>query len=149
MSPLPAIRLPHAVVRFALTGGLVAAVAFACMTAQLTIFDVPGQLALLITYVVSTSLHFLLNRQWVWHGAHGYALQITVQGRRYLCVVALSYGINAISLGWLPGLLDVPELAVYFVVTSLLAVVSYLVLRHWVFGAAGVPAAANTLPSEP
>jgi putative flippase GtrA len=149
MSRLPAIRLPHAIVRFALTGGLVAAVAFVCMTVQLTVFDVPGQLALVITYLVSTTLHFALNRHWVWRGAHGYALQITAQGRRYLCVVALSYAINALSLAWLPGLLDVPELAVYFTVTSLLAVVSYLVFRHWVFGAAGVPAAANTLPSEP
>ena len=144
-----ALRLPHAIVRFAFTGGLVAAVAFACMTVQLTVLDLPGQLALLITYLVSTLLHFALNRQWVWHGEHGYELHITAQGRRYLCVVILSYVINAVSLGWLPHLLGVPQLAVYFVVTSLLAVVSYLVFRHWVFGAAGVPAPPNTLSSEP
>jgi putative flippase GtrA len=149
MSRLTSIRLPHAIVRFAFTGGLVAVVAFVCMTVQLTALDVPGQVALVITYLVSTTLHFSLNRQWVWHGEHGYELHITAQGRRYLCVVLLSYGVNAVSLAWLPGLLGVPQLAVYFVVTAVLAVISYLVFRHWVFGNAPSPVAANTLPSEP
>jgi putative flippase GtrA len=139
-------RLPHAILRFAFTGGLVALVAFACMTVQLEVLSVPGQLALVITYLISTTVHFSLNRQWVWHGAGGYTLHFTAQGRRYLCVVAVSYGVNALSIAFLPTLLGVPELAVYFVVTALLAIVSYLVFRHWVFGRTVAP--ANTLPVE-
>jgi putative flippase GtrA len=130
-----------------MTGGLVALVAFATMTVLLTVFDVPGQLSLAITYLVSTTLHFALNRQWVWRGDGGYELHLTAQGRRYLLLVAASYATNAAALGWVPGWLDVPELAVYFVTTVLLAVASYVVLRHWVFGRAS--GTVITLPADP
>jgi putative flippase GtrA len=141
-------RLPRAIVKFAITGGLVAVVAFACMTVQLTVLGVPGQLALVITYLIQTVVHFSLNRQWVWHGEGHYALHVTAQGRRYLCVVLVSYAVNAVSLATLPGWLGVPELAVYFGVTALLAVISYLIFRFWVFERV-VPGPPPTLSPEP
>jgi putative flippase GtrA len=144
-----AFGLPQAVVRFAFTGGLVALVSFASMTVQLELVHDPAQLALVITYVLATSLHFALNRQWVWHGEGSYTLHVSAQGRRYLSVLAVNYGINALSIAYLPGLLDVPELAVYFVVTILLAIASYVIFRRWVFLRGDAAPTANRLPVEP
>jgi putative flippase GtrA len=139
-------RLPLGSLKFAFTGGLVALVGLASMTLQLAVLGLPGQLALVITYIVSTTLHFSMNRRWVWHGEGGYRHHLTAQGRRYLAVVGVSYGTNAAALAWLPGWLDVPQLAVYFVTTMVLALIGYVALRHWVFPRTPVP--ANRLPSE-
>lgn len=138
-------RLPSGMVKLGLTGGLVAAVAFGSMTLLLTVLDLPGQLALAITCSITTTLHFSLNRQWVWHGDGRYALHLSAQGRRYLTLVAVSYGVTAAALAWLPGWFDVPELGVYFATTMVIATLNYFILRHWIFGRVTAP--APTLPA--
>jgi len=125
--------------RFALSGGLVTLFMFATVTGLVAGADVPAQIALAIAYVGGIVLNFSLNRQFVFVSGRGYAHRLSAQGARYLAVALASYGLTALSLAVLPGLLDVPELAVYLVTAAALALVAFVVLRSWVFRPTSAP----------
>jgi putative flippase GtrA len=124
--------LTRLLTRFALSGAAVAAVHLAIVTV-LTLAGLPIQIALVIGYVAAISLHFTLNRRFVFATDAGYHHRLSAQGARYLVVAVSSYAITAACLATLPGALGVPELAVFFAVTAVLAVVSFVTLRAWVF----------------
>ena len=123
------------IVRFLVTGGIVAAVHLGLVTAMV-LLGVHIQVALIASYLVSLSIHFTLNRQWVFATDHGYAFRFTLQGARYLMTAALSYACTAIALALLPGALGLPELAVFFLASGAMAVVSFVLLNTWVFRSA-------------
>ena len=129
-------RAPR-VVRFAISGGLVAALSVSVVTV-LVLAGAPAQVALLIAYTLALALHFTLNRAFVFATQHGYALELSAQGRRYLVVALISYALTALSLALVPAALDAPRLPVYYATAAILAVVNFLVLRRWVFGADAV-----------
>ena len=52
---------------------------------------------------------------------------------RYLCSAGTIYGLTALSLATLPGALDLPSLAVYYVTVLALSVANFFVLRTFVF----------------
>jgi putative flippase GtrA len=128
--------------RFALSGGLVTAFMFATVTGLVAGAGVPAQAALVVAYVGGIVLNFSLNRQFVFVSGRGYAHRLSAQGLRFLAVALASYGLTALALAVLPGWLGVPELAVYLVTAAALALVSFLVLRHWVFRPTAPPGAA-------
>lgn len=118
--------------RFLLTGALVAAVHL-LLAAGLILAGVHPQVALVVTFAVVLSLHFTLNRQWVFAPDQGYALHLSRQGFRYLTVAGISYVVTAVAIAILPEALDVPVLAIFLVVTAIMACVNFLLLRLWVF----------------
>jgi putative flippase GtrA len=108
----------------------------AVMTVLVAGFDVRAQIALVVSYVLGLTAHFTLNRQWVFSPEDAYHLHLTIQGARYLCSAAAIYGLTALSLAILPGALDLPSLAVYYVTVLTLSVANFFVLRTFVFRSA-------------
>jgi putative flippase GtrA len=127
-------RLPHPWVmsKFVLTGALVGGTHLALVT-LMVLAGVPIQAALALAYLVALAVHFTLNRQWVFAEHSGYALHFSRQGVRYLLIAGLSYAGTAISVAVLPGLLDIPQLAAFFMAAIAMAGVSFVLLNFWVF----------------
>ena len=99
----------------------------------LIVVGIPPQISLTVAVFLSTCVHFILNRQWVFSGESTFSRHISSQGWRYLTMVAGSYIATSLAIGFLPGLLGLPVLAVYFATNILLAAVSFPLLRWWVF----------------
>jgi len=119
--------------RFALSGGIVTAFMFVTVTALVAGAGVDAQVALVIAYVGGIALNFSLNRRFVFVSAHGYARHLSAQGVRYLVVALASYALTALAIAVLPGWLGAPQLPVYLVTAAVLALLSFLTLRVWVF----------------
>lgn len=119
-------------VRFAISGSAVAITHLGVVTV-LTLSGTPIQLALVLGYLLALGLHFTLNRNWVFASRDGFARGLSAQGIRYLVVALTSYALTAIALAVLPGALGVPDLAVFVVVTLVLGLIGFVVMRFWVF----------------
>jgi putative flippase GtrA len=126
---------PAVVSKFALTGVLVGATHLG-LVSVLVLAGMPIQAALALSFVVALSLHFTLNRQWVFAPDSGYALHFSRQGLRYLFAAGLSYAGTSIAVAVLPDVLGIPELAVFFLAAGAMACVSFAILHLWVFHAA-------------
>lgn len=124
-------------VRFAFVGGLVALVYLTTTTVLADVFAIPFQLALFIGFMTAISLHFTLQRLFVWVNHTQFALGVREQVSRYLLVTCIQYAITAASTSLLPGALGVPVTLVYLVTALTLAVTNFLVFRNSVFHAAG------------
>jgi putative flippase GtrA len=141
VTPGPAGRLiarlprPAVVSKFALTGALVGATHLG-LVSLMVVFGIPIQLALALGYVVALVVHFTMNRQWVFAADAGYALHVSAQGMRYLVCAGLSYAVTAIAVAVLPGLLGLPELAVFFLSAIGMAGITFVMLNFWVFRSA-------------
>jgi putative flippase GtrA len=120
-------------VRFASAGGLVACTYVAITTGLSQLAHVPFQLALAIGLVCAVSLHFALQRLFVWRGDADYALSVHGQLWRYLAIVAVQYGLTASATAILPTALGVPVIAVYLVVTALITVGNFVIFRGRIF----------------
>jgi len=123
------------ILRFLVTGGSVAALHLGLVSAMV-LLGVHIQAALIVSYAVSLTVHFTLNRQWVFATDQGYAFHLTLQGVRYLCAAAISYAGSAAAVALLPGPLGLPDLAVFFLATGAMTCVTFVVLHLWVFRAA-------------
>lgn len=126
------------IARFLLTAGAVTVVHLGLVTTMF-LSGLSIQIALAIAYVISLVIHFTLNRQWVFASDDGYAFHLNAQGARYIGVAMASYALNAVGLALLPGLLDIPELAAFFLLTFTVGCVSFFVLRKWIFKASATP----------
>ena len=124
------------VARFGLSGGVVALVNLGAMTGLVAGFGIRAQLALIVSYALGLTVHFTLNRQWVFSPEGAYHLHLTAQGIRYVGSASAIYGLTALALATLPGALGVPSLAVYYVTVLALSVANFFVLRNFVFRAA-------------
>lgn len=130
--------------RFALSGGLVALVYVGVTTLLHDGMAVPFQLALVGGSAVSVSLHFTLQRLFVWrHAQAGFALSVRGQARRYLLLVGVQYAITALATSQLPGLLDEPVEIVYLTTTILVAISNFMIFRNRVFHTAGSSSGAR------
>jgi putative flippase GtrA len=127
-------RIPSAVsaARFAVSGLAVAVFHLSAVTI-LNLAGMPIQGALALGYALALGLHFTLNRGWVFASGGRYALSLSAQGARYLCVALSSYGLTAAALKVLPDASGMSDLQVFLAVTISLGVVNFLVLRAWVF----------------
>jgi putative flippase GtrA len=129
LSRVPPIKV---LVRFVLTGALVGCTNLGLVTAMV-LLGVDIQVALAVAYLVGLTVHFTLNRQWVFASDEGYAAHFTIQGVRYLCTAALSYAVTAVAVAVLPEVLGIPQLAAFFLITGAVACVSFVILHVWVF----------------
>jgi putative flippase GtrA len=102
----------------------------------------PFQVALVIGYVVAISLHFTLQRLFVWSQHEGFALPIGHQAARYLVSAGVQYGVTAASVALLPRALGLPTEVVYLVTIVVVVCCNFLVFRYGIFHAAAPAAAA-------
>ena len=82
-----------------------------------------------------SSVHFTLQRLFVWTHHEEFALPLSHQIGRYLFVAAAQYGVTAASTALLPSALGLPTEVVYLATVAVLLVVNFLVFRNAIFHA--------------
>jgi putative flippase GtrA len=120
-------------IRFVLSGSIVAVVYVSTTTALHVVFAVPFQLALTIGFLVSLGLHFTLQRVFVWRHTERFALGARNQVIRYLGVAGSQYGLTALATSQLPRLVGLPVEAVYLLTMATIAVFNFIVFRGRIF----------------
>jgi putative flippase GtrA len=122
-------------VRFVLVGGLVALVYLVTTTLLATVGGIPFQIALAIGFCLAISVHFTLQRMFVWAHRDEFALPVARQASRYLPIVGAQYGLTVASTALLPPVLGLPTEVVYVATALLLAVGNFVIFRNGVFHA--------------
>jgi putative flippase GtrA len=122
--------------RFALAGGIVMLVYLLSTLALATVFGLPFQLALAIGFCLGLTMHFTLQRVFVWTHRERFALPLHHQLARYLLAAGTQYGITALSVALLPAALGLPTQVVYVATAMLCASANFLLFRNGVFHAA-------------
>jgi putative flippase GtrA len=133
------LKIPQPV-RFVLAGGTVAVVNL-CTTLLLNTVGVPLQVAIPIGYVLGLTLHFTLQRLFVFANHDEFNLELHHQLGRYLATAGGQYLATAGLTALLPGLLGLDQRVVYVGVVVVLTVVTYLVNRAFVFHGSSAPPA--------
>jgi putative flippase GtrA len=137
----PRSGLTGQLVRFGLAGGLVTLVYLAVTTVLSQIIGLPFQIALAIGFVCAISLHFTLQRLFVWVHEDGFALPFRRQVGRYLLMALAQYGGTAASTAVLPGALGVDTEIVYLATMAIVTTTGFIVMRFIIFH--GSPPAAQ------
>ena len=120
-------------IRFALSGSVVAAVYVSVTTVLHDVFAVPFQIALVIGFSVGVIIHFTLQRVFVWRHHDAFALAMHSQAVRYLCVCGSQYGVTALATSQLPSLVGLPVEVIYLMTMFAIAIFNFLVFRGGVF----------------
>lgn len=121
--------------RFALSGTVVSVVYITITTLLSSVSHLRFQVALAIGWCAAVSVHFTLQRTFVWARAEKFALPFGRQAGRYLLVACSQLGITAATTAALPSALHVPAEVVYLATAALLTLFNFLVFRHGVFHA--------------
>jgi putative flippase GtrA len=120
-------------VRYALAGVVVATVYLLTTTLLAVVLGLPFQAALPIGFALALSVHFTLQRLFVWAHHEEFALPFRHQARRYLTVVLVQYGVTAASTALLPGAVGLPTEVVYLITALLLTCANFVLFRSVVF----------------
>jgi putative flippase GtrA len=119
--------------RFLLTGVLVGLIYLAVTSLLAVVIGLPFQLALVLGSLVAVSVHFTLQRVFVWVHPDGFALALHRQLGWYLPMAGAQYAANALSTLLLPRLLGIPAEAVFLIVAPLIALGNFLLYRDRIF----------------
>ena len=121
--------------RFALAGGVVAAVYVLSTLIFSHVLGLPFEAALALGFTLALATHFTMQRLFVWVHHTEFALPIQHQAGRYLAITFTQYGITAATTAVLPRALHMTTDIVYFTVTALITVANFLLFRTHVFHA--------------
>jgi len=130
--------------RFALSGSLVAILYVSITTLLHEAFAVPFQIALAAGFLVGVTVHFTLQRVFVWRHYEQFALAWHQQATRYLLVCGSQYGITALSSAQLPALLGLPVELVYLLTVLSVTGLNFILFRGRVFHAVAVVGSETT-----
>lgn len=122
-------------IRFSLAGGIVALVYLTVTTVLSSAIGLHFEVALAIGFATAVTVHFSLQRLFVWVHHEEFALPLHHQAGRYLIVACAQYGITAASTSLLPSALAVSAEIVYLATVGLLLGVNFLVFRYGIFHA--------------
>jgi putative flippase GtrA len=125
--------LPAQGVRFATSGVAVGLFYLLVTTILADVFGVDFQVALALGFASALTLHFVLQRVFVWAHHGDYALETPQQVPRYLAVALLQYALTSAATRFLPDALGVSVTLVYLVTAVTLSVISFFVFRSRVF----------------
>lgn len=139
------LRRPE--VRFVVAGGTVAALYAGMMVVLVVVAGLPDQAALAIAYALAVFAHFNLQRRFVFADDKPFALSAGQQARRFLVVVGLQYGFTAAGLWLLTEQAGLPTLAAYALVAPSGTVLTFAVMRTWLFHVAAEQAQAPSSPA--
>jgi putative flippase GtrA len=99
----------------------------------LSAIAVQGTYAVLMALFLLALVHFALNRQFVFVPTEGYAHGLSSHGRRYLVSAVVIYGITALGLAVLPGLLGVAPYIAWLMITGTIGALNFFLLGRFVF----------------
>ena len=134
--------------RYALAGSTVALVYLITTTALSTLAHLEFQLALAIGFCCALTVHFTLQRRFVWTGRGDFALPLHRQTARYLIAAGTQYGLTAAGTSLLPSALGLPVEVVYLALAAILVSTNFLVFRNVVFHPEAETAAPPIAPAE-
>jgi putative flippase GtrA len=120
-------------IRFALSGSVVAAVYISVTTVLHDTFGLPFQVALAVGFLVGLALHFTLQRLFVWRHNEEFALAAHSQMVRYLGLCITQYGFTALATSQLPALVGLPVEVIYLMTMFAIAGFNFLFFRGRVF----------------
>ena len=120
-------------VRYAAAGATVAIVYLAVPFVLNGLIGVPIEVAILLAYALAVTLHFNLQRHFVFRDVVEFALSVRQQIGRYLVIGAIQYPTTALAIAFVPGLLGVSQAVTYVLVTLTLSLTFFLLLRGHVF----------------
>ena len=129
------LRYPLAgpLVRYGAAGATVAVVYLAVPLVLNGVIGVPIEVAILLAYVLAVTLHFNLQRHFVFRHVDEFALSARQQIGRYLVIGAIQYPTTALATAFLPGLLGVSQRVIFVLVTLVMSVTFFVLLRGHVF----------------
>lgn len=119
--------------RYGVAGATVALVYLAIPLGLNGLAGVAIQIAIPIAYVVAVTLHFNLQRHFVFRHVDEFALSVRQQIGRYVVIGAVQYPTTALATAFLPGLLNISERVVFVLVTLVMSLTFFLMLRGHVF----------------
>jgi putative flippase GtrA len=124
-------RLVGQAARYAVTGATVAGF-YVGGTLALSHLGMPMAAAIAIAYTCAVSLHFALQRTFVFRGAQ-FGLSVREQALRYLVIGVVQYSVTAGATESLPDLVGVSPEVAYLLATVTFSAAGFLVLRSQVF----------------
>jgi choline kinase/putative flippase GtrA len=119
--------------RYALAGCVVALVYLLTTTVLAKLVGLPFELALALGFCAGVSVHFTLQRKFVWTDRGDFALPLRHQTARYMAAAGTQYALTAAGTSLLPAALGLPVEAVYLAIVALLISTNFLVFRNIVF----------------
>ena len=122
-------------VRFVLVGGFVALVYLLTTTFLAVVIGVPFEVALLVGFCLGLTIHFSLQRVFVWGHDGGFALPFRRQAARYIMVAGTQYLLTALGTALLPRALGLPTEVVYLAIALLCTGFNFVIFRGRVFHA--------------
>lgn len=134
--PLRRVLAPGAsgqAVRYVIAGATVAAVYIGATLLLSGPAGAPIQAAIPVAYVTAVSLHFVLQRFFVFGDAKAFALAVHHQVGRYVAIGAVQYALTAASTALLPPALGLSEQVVYAGTVAAISAMTFIFLRTRVF----------------
>lgn len=119
--------------RYVISGAIVGGVNLAIPLVLNWAFGVPIEVAIPIGYLTAITLHFNLQRRFVFRHVETFALARHQQAVWYLGIAAVQYPTVALATAWLPTVLAVSHREAYVATVATVTVLTYLVLRSRVF----------------
>jgi putative flippase GtrA len=119
--------------RFALSGVVVSIVYITITTFLSEASHLRFQLALVIGWCAAVTVHFTLQRTFVWAHRKEFALPFGRQVGRYMLVAVSQLGVSATTTAVLPSVLNVSAEVIYLGTAACLTLFNFLVLRLGVF----------------
>jgi putative flippase GtrA len=120
-------------IRYGIAGGCVALV---YLSVPLLLHDVAGlpiEVAIPIAYALALTLHFNLQRRFVFHHIDEFALTTRQQIGRYAMMAAIQYPTTALATAFLPGWLHISSDAAFVIITLTISLGAFLLLRGHIF----------------
>jgi putative flippase GtrA len=93
---------------------------------------------------VAVTLHFFLQREFVFKHETGFHMSTRDQVKRYLVIGVAQYAVTWTSTHFLPSALGLPVSIVYLATVAVCTVAAFLVMRLHVFA----PAAGNNIAAS-
>jgi putative flippase GtrA len=119
--------------RYVLSGCVVSTVYLLTTSLLSLAVGLPFQAALAIGFAAALSVHFTMQRLFVWTDHDAFALAFRSQMGRYLLVAATQYGLTVASTSLVPPALGLSVELVYVATSLSMASVNFLLYRYHIF----------------
>jgi putative flippase GtrA len=136
-------------VRFACSGVIVSVVYISITTLLSQVVHLQFQVALVIGWCAAVTVHYTLQRTFVWVHEKSFALPFRSQVGRYLLVAVSQLGVTAATTAALPPLLGVSSEVVYLATAACITIFNFIVFRNGVFHATSGEASVSAAPDAP
>ena len=120
-------------IRYGVAGGCVAVVYLSVPLLLHDAVGLPIEVAIPIAYALALTLHFNLQRRFVFRHLDEFALTTRQQIGRYAMIAAVQYPTTALATALLPSLLHISSDAAFLIIAVTISVAAFLLLRAHVF----------------